>query len=73
VSKMAETRIRVQQIHCSSCENTIRKALGRLEGVRQVTPDQRTNEIRVVFDEKRVSEDQIRTRLDEIGYTPVTA
>ncbi len=70
---MAEARIRVQQIHCSSCENTIRKAIGRLEGVRSVTPDPRTDEVRVLFDEGKVSADQIRARLDEIGYTPVTA
>lgn len=68
---MAETRIRVQQIHCSSCENTIRKAIGRLEGVRSVTPDQQTNEVRVLFDERSVNEQQLRARLDEIGYTPV--
>ncbi len=70
---MAETRIKVQQIHCSSCENTIRKAVGRLEGVRSVTPDQRTNEVRVLFDDRKVSEDQIRARLGEIGYTPVAS
>lgn len=68
---MAETRIRVQQIHCNSCENTIRKAIGRLECVRSVTPDQQTNEVRVLFDERSVNEQQIRARLDEIGYTPV--
>jgi copper chaperone CopZ len=36
---MTTTTITVREIHCGGCENTIRAALPRLDGVRGVQPD----------------------------------
>ncbi|MGH2449648.1 MAG: heavy-metal-associated domain-containing protein, partial [Chloroflexota bacterium] len=33
VTEMADATIAVKEIHCASCENTIRVALSRLDGV----------------------------------------
>jgi len=68
---MASTTIAVQEIHCASCENTIRRALGRLDGVRSVRPDAASNEVRVSYDEAKVDEASLRRRLAEAGYEPV--
>ena len=68
---MANTTIRVQEIHCASCENTIRTALGRAPGVQSVAPSQATNEVRIHFDPSRITEEQLRRRLAEVGYEPV--
>jgi copper chaperone len=64
------TTITVQQIHCEGCENTIRTALGAVEGIRRVNPDAKTDTVAVAYDEKVVNEDTIRRHLADIGYQP---
>lgn len=68
---MTRTTIRVEQIHCESCERTISTALRRVDGVVSAAPSQATNEVRIQFDAARVTEEQLRERLREIGYDPV--
>lgn len=67
---MTTATIKVGEIHCGACENTIRTALSRLEGVRSVRPSQDDNQVRVSYDEALVSEDDLRARLADIGYEP---
>lgn len=68
---MARTvTIPVTEIHCESCENTIRVALSRLDGVLQVLPSAQANRVRVSYDETRVGEDGLRATLAEAGYQP---
>lgn len=61
----------VAEIHCANCENTIRTALTRLPGVSVVVPSSATNDVKVSFDPATITEEQIRARLDEVGYPPV--
>ncbi len=68
---MARRTFQVAEIHCDSCENAIRKALGRLDGVRQVDPDQHSNRVDVQFDESRVGQVAIAERLTDAGYPVV--
>jgi len=68
---MASKTFTVEEIHCDACENAIRKALGRLEGVNDTKPDAATNQVTVVFDDARVDADTIAERLAAAGY-PVT-
>lgn len=65
------TTITVGEIHCESCENTIRTALSALDGVIQVAPSAKTNQVKVSFDEQAISEDDLKERLSEVGYEPV--
>jgi copper chaperone CopZ len=65
---MARQTFQVQEIHCDGCENAIRNALGRLEGVSQVDPDHTSNRVAVEFDESRVDEKTIGARLTDAGY-----
>ncbi len=70
---MARTvTIPVQAIHCESCENTIRVALSRLDGVLQVMPSVQARHVRVSYDETRADEDGLRATLAELGYQPVS-
>jgi copper chaperone CopZ len=69
----ATTTIALEQIHCASCENTIRITLGRLEGIRAVEPDAATNTVAVAYDDAKVSEADIRARLTEIGFDPAAS
>jgi copper chaperone CopZ len=68
---MATTTFKVAEIHCAGCENTIRTALSGLSGVTLVVPSADRNDVKVSFDETRVTEEELRARLAEAGYEPV--
>ncbi len=62
---------RVAEIHCANCENTIRTALSKVAGVRVVVPSSATNDVKVSFDPTQVTVQQLRDRLEEVGFAPV--
>ncbi|HEX2041771.1 MAG TPA: heavy-metal-associated domain-containing protein [Acidimicrobiales bacterium] len=68
---MATTTFKVAEIHCAGCEKTIRTALSDLSGVTLVVPSADRNDVKVSFDETRVTEEELRARLAEAGYEPV--
>ncbi len=63
-----QSTIRVRQIHCESCERRIEKAVGQLDGVRQVKADHRNGELRVVLEATRTSEGAIRSAIERSGF-----
>ena len=63
--------IPVKEIHCESCEHAIRTALTQLDGVLQVSPSAKTNQVKVSYDELALNEDDLRAKLAEVGYEPV--
>ncbi len=63
---------RVAEIHCANCEHTIRTALSRVAGVNLVVPSAETNEVKVSFDDTKVTEDELRARLGAAGFEPVS-
>lgn len=65
---MVTTTFKVNDIHCGSCENTIRTALSRLPGVALVVPSADRNDVKVSFDDTRVAEEQLRATLEEVGF-----
>lgn len=68
---MATHMFRVEDIHCGGCEDAIRKALTRLDGVRDVAADSATNQVTVSFDESQTSTEHIAERLATAGYPVV--
>jgi copper chaperone CopZ len=68
---MASKTFAVEEIHCGSCETAIRKALGRVDGVRLVDADAATNQVTVVFDASAVDEAAVAERLGAAGYPVV--
>lgn len=69
---MITRTFRVADIHCASCENTIKTSLSRLPGVSAVVPSAERNDVRVSFDDAQVSEEQLRTVLADVGFEPVS-
>jgi len=57
-----------QPIHCEGCEQRITNALKRLEGVREVRADHRTQEVRVAVDPARLDAERVRAKLGQIGF-----
>jgi copper chaperone len=62
------TVIGKDKMHCSGCEGRIQFALKRLPGVEHVAADARTQRVIVAFDPAQVTPDQVRERLDQIGF-----
>jgi copper chaperone CopZ len=68
---MVTRTFKVDDIHCASCENTIRTALSRLPGVAVVVPSAERNDVKVSFDDSKVVEEQLRAVLGEVGFEPL--
>jgi copper chaperone len=65
---MASTVLNVPDISCEHCERTITNALTPVEGVRIVQVDIPGRQVRVEYDEARVSVDQMKNVLEEEDY-----
>ncbi len=57
-----------EKIHCSGCETRIGFALRRLPGVREVRASTESQRIAVAIDPEELSVEQVRARLQELGY-----
>lgn len=65
-----EEAFTVGDIHCESCERTIRTLVGDVAGVIDVTPDHRTNKVTISYEEQRIGSEELRTALTDAGYPP---
>jgi copper chaperone CopZ len=59
-------------MHCNGCAATVERVARTVPGVRSVQVDLATKEVRVVFQEGSVNEDQLKHALQLAGY-PVAA
>jgi len=56
------------KIHCESCEQRIGRALQRVNGVAEVKANAATQQIRVSIDPAKITPEQVRRKLKELGY-----
>ncbi len=57
-----------EKIYCASCESRIATALRRLPGVEEVQASAETQRVKLTIDPARVSADEVRARLEQLGY-----
>lgn len=57
-----------EKLHCSGCETRVRFTLQRMPGIEHVAANAETQRVAVMFDPALLTADQIRTRLNEIGF-----
>ena len=57
-----------ERIHCAGCESRIGFALRRLRGVQDVQASAETQRVSVAIDPARVTTDEVRARLAQLGY-----
>jgi len=65
---MKQLELKVSGMTCTGCEQRIAKALSRLEGVVRSTANHQTGQVRVVFDTARISEQAVRSVIEQTGY-----
>lgn len=58
----------VPDMSCSHCENTIKKAVGNLNGVENVLIDLNSKKVSVEYDDSKVSVDTIKVTIEDQGY-----
>jgi copper ion binding protein len=63
--------LRVTGMTCGGCENAVKRALGRLDGVGAVEASHVDQRVAVTFDPARVTADHIAQRITAAGYTVV--
>ena len=64
----ARIRARIAGLHCSLCTGTIEKALGRMDGVGQVSVSLTHEQALVDYDPTVVSPERILGTLRDVGY-----
>lgn len=67
---MKSVIIKVKDIHCKSCENTIYNTLQKIPGVLHVLSSAERNEVSVGYDGTKIGEDDLREKLADLGYEP---
>ena len=65
-----ELNISDRAIHCGGCESRIEQVLGREPGVRRVKADRTTQRVAVTVDADQFGLDELRAKLDALGFPP---
>jgi len=63
--------ITVEGMSCSHCENSVKKAVGALQGVDSVTVDLAGKRVTVEFDPGKVTGEAIFNAIEDQGYEVV--
>ncbi len=67
---MAARTVTVPNISCDHCAHTIKRELGRIQGVTGVEVDTASRSVTVRWQEPPVTWEDIRRALEEINYPP---
>jgi copper chaperone CopZ len=57
-----------EKMHCEGCEQRVSNALRRLPGVQEVRASAATQQVLVTIDPRQVGAEQVRTKLEQLGY-----
>ncbi|HWQ73503.1 MAG TPA: copper chaperone CopZ [Desulfitobacteriaceae bacterium] len=58
----------VNGMSCSHCENSVKKAVGELKGVKDVKVDLKTKKVVVEYDPQKADFETIRDAIEDQGY-----
>jgi len=62
-------QLTVTGMTCGGCENAVKRALQKMNGVQAVDASHLANAVDVTFDEVAVTPQVIRERIEALGYT----
>ena len=60
--------LNVEGMSCSHCENSVKKAVGELNGVKSVAVDLKGKKVTIEFDPEKVSVETIKDTIEDQGY-----
>lgn len=59
----------VHGMTCGGCENAVKRAVGAMSGITEVTASHRDNQVEVTFDPAVVTAGDIEAKIGKLGYT----
>ena len=66
---MSETlQLTVTGMTCGGCEKAVKRALGQLQGVEDVTASHQASLVGVTFDASKITPAVLKQRIEELGY-----
>ena len=65
---MGTVTLRVTGMTCGGCENAVKRALGRLDGVADVAASHAQQSVTVTFDAGKATLDAVKERIAAAGY-----
>ena len=66
---MKTINLKIQGMHCTSCEVLITDALKETSAVTEVKISHKTGQAKITFDEKKCDEKKIKSLIENEGYT----
>lgn len=60
--------LKVEGMSCSHCENSVKKAVGALNGVKGVEVDLKAKKVTIEFDAEKVNVGTIKEAIEDQGY-----
>jgi copper chaperone len=60
--------LNVEGMSCSHCENSVKKAVGALNGVQNVIVDLKGKKVSIEFDPEKVTVETIKDTIEDQGY-----
>ncbi|GAB4033147.1 MAG: heavy-metal-associated domain-containing protein [Elusimicrobiota bacterium] len=64
---MKEITLKIKGLKCSGCENSLEKALLAVEGICSAAASHTNGEVKVIFEEKKISIDLIEKTIKKNG------
>jgi copper chaperone CopZ len=71
MENLVEVTIPVHGMTCEGCENAVKKSIGSLEGIGEVTASHTDSIATVKFDKTAVTQEEIELKIAEAGYTVI--
>lgn len=68
VTAVKTVGLRVTGMTCEGCENTVKEALNKIEGVTESNASFATNQAKVSYDTTKTNIAEISKTIDELGY-----
>jgi Cu+-exporting ATPase len=65
---MIKLSLVIKDMHCSNCAIRIEGIEDELPGIRQISASYRQGTVKLEFDPQQVSESEIRSAIEQLGY-----
>jgi copper chaperone CopZ len=72
-SKLESVVYKCKTMHCSGCEETIKSALNKLDGVKDISADANSKIVKVSFYNNILKKEDIEKTINDAGYDTETS
>jgi copper chaperone CopZ len=62
--------VKVSGMHCEGCNSNLQKSLAKIDGIQNISPDFKKEEVSLQFDENKVNLEKIRGAIRRLGFIP---